>query len=395
MDPRTSNQNSIDASGEVMEYGSSNDQRMQDMEIWPSDGGGVEEYDPWTAWLYKPHTVSVLLAGACLLIWASGVFHPEITSSHDKVIPIKRGVWAMIAVFLAYCTLQAPSTILIRPHPAVWRLVHGMAVVYLVALTFLLFQKRDDARQFMKHLHPGLGNYQRDHMDLTAETLFDEFVIAHVLGWWGKAVMIRNQLLLWVLSVGFELMELTFRHMLPNFNECWWDSIWAGMHTVRYFDGKTYEWVGLSHQPSIMGKKSGCLVCSLVSLIPEFLSNWFILRKLVKFTLSSLVNHFRCGRNPLVVYWLILWWLIAIPAIREYNTYLQDRKPVKKVGAFCWLSLAICMVELLICMKFGHGLFQDPMPTWLITFWICVGISLALFLLEWSRRDHLRSIKQL
>uniref|UniRef100_A0A0D9YD91 CDP-diacylglycerol--serine O-phosphatidyltransferase n=1 Tax=Oryza glumipatula TaxID=40148 RepID=A0A0D9YD91_9ORYZ len=252
--------NSIDASGEVMEYGSSNDQRMQDMEIWPSDGGGVEEYDPWTAWLYKPHTVSVLLAGACLLIWASGVLHPEITSSHDKVIPIKRGVWAMIAVFLAYCTLQAPSTILIRPHPAVWRLVHGMAVVYLVALTFLLFQKRDDARQFMKHLHPGLGvelperSYGSDcrmyvpenptnRFINIQETLFDEFVIAHVLGWWGKAVMIRNQLLLWVLSVGFELMELTFRHMLPNFNECWWDSIWAGMHTVRYFDGKTYEWV--------------------------------------------------------------------------------------------------------------------------------------------------------
>jgi phosphatidylserine synthase 2 len=100
--------------------------------------------------------------------------------------------------------------------------------------------------------------------------LFDEFVVAHILGWWGKAVMIRNQLLLWVLSIGFELMELTFRHMLPNFNECWWDSIildilicnwfgiWAGMHTVRYFDGKTYEWVGLSRQPSIMGK-----VCSL------------------------------------------------------------------------------------------------------------------------------------
>jgi hypothetical protein len=52
---------------------------------------------------------------------------------------------------------------------------------------------------------------------------------------------------------------------------------------------------------------------------------------------------------------LILWWLIAIPTIREYNSYLQDSKPVKKVGAFCWLSLAICIVELLICMKFGHG----------------------------------------
>jgi hypothetical protein len=30
--------------------------------------------------------------------------------------------------------------VLIRPHPAIWRLVHGIAVVYLVALTFLLFQ---------------------------------------------------------------------------------------------------------------------------------------------------------------------------------------------------------------------------------------------------------------
>lgn len=32
------------------------------------------------------------------------------------------------------------NRILIRPHPAIWRLVHGMAVIYLVALTFLLFQ---------------------------------------------------------------------------------------------------------------------------------------------------------------------------------------------------------------------------------------------------------------
>lgn len=93
----------------------------------------------------------------------------------------------------------------------------------------------------------------------------------------------------------FFVLQLTFRHMLPNFNECWWDSIvldilicnwfgmilkkpcysiclaskmlwitvvivlilvgiWAGMYTVRYFDGKTYEWVGISRQPNIIGK---------------------------------------------------------------------------------------------------------------------------------------------
>jgi hypothetical protein len=36
------------------------------------------------------------------------------------------------------------------------------------------------------------------------------------------------------------------------------------MHTVRYFDGKTYEWVGLSRQPSIMGK-----VCSLKNTLTD------------------------------------------------------------------------------------------------------------------------------
>ncbi len=39
-----------------------------------------------------------------------------------------------------------------------------------------------------------------------------------------QALVIRDWAMLWVLSIGFELMELTFQHMLPNFNECWWDS---------------------------------------------------------------------------------------------------------------------------------------------------------------------------
>lgn len=184
-----------------------------------------DELDPWTAWAYKPRTITLLLIGACLLIWASGALDPEGNASDDVVTSVKRGVWAMIAVFLSYSLLQAPSTVLIRPHPAIWRLVHGMAVIYLVALTFLLFQKRDDARQFMKYLHPELGielperSYGADCRIYVADepgnrfknlyaTIFDEFVVAHILGWWGKAIMIRNQPLLWVLSIGFEMMEV-------------------------------------------------------------------------------------------------------------------------------------------------------------------------------------------
>ncbi|KAE8726058.1 CDP-diacylglycerol--serine O-phosphatidyltransferase 1 [Hibiscus syriacus] len=421
----------------------------------------IDELNPWTAWAYNPRTISLLFIGACFLM----------------------GVLVMIAVFLAYCLLRTP-TVLVRPHPAVWCLVHGMAVVYLVALTFLLFlaalkknmertcmhktlqlnnvleclsvyicchpklnkglvivalhsvfQKRDDARQLMKFLHPDLGvelperSYGADCRIYTPEnpssrfknvyeTLFDQFVLAHIFGWWGKAILIRNQQLLWVLSIGLELMEFTFRHMLSNFNACWWDSIifdiccvtgslywcelmcvvsaanmnlrfsdssvyfdnifdllvgiWAGMHTVGYFDGRTYEWIGISRQPNISGKVKQTLLQFTRAQWDRdewqpLLDPWRFIQVLslcIVFLTVELNTFFLklClwipPRNHVIVYRLILWWLIAIPTIREYSSYLQDRKPVKEVGSFCWLSFAICIIELLICIKFGHGMLQ-------------------------------------
>lgn len=85
---------------------------------------------------------------------------------------------------------------------------------------------------------------------------------------WGKAMMIRDHALLWVLSIAFEFMEITFQHWLPNFNECWWDSwildvavcncigIYAGMWTVRLFDCRyeNYNWMGISRQKTLIAK---------------------------------------------------------------------------------------------------------------------------------------------
>ncbi len=37
-----------------------------------------------------------------------------------------------------------------RPHPALWRMVHGLLVVYVLFLVFLVFQDVDDARMLLK-----------------------------------------------------------------------------------------------------------------------------------------------------------------------------------------------------------------------------------------------------
>lgn len=46
--------------------------------------------------------------------------------------------------------VHGPKTSMCRPHPAVWRMIHGVLMVYMLFLTWLLFQDVNDARSFLK-----------------------------------------------------------------------------------------------------------------------------------------------------------------------------------------------------------------------------------------------------
>lgn len=39
---------------------------------------------------------------------------------------------------------------MVRPHPAVWRFIHGVLMAYFLLLVFLLFQDVSYARQFLR-----------------------------------------------------------------------------------------------------------------------------------------------------------------------------------------------------------------------------------------------------
>lgn len=49
-----------------------------------------------------------------------------------------------------YSVVQGPTPPMVRPHPAFWRLVHGIMVVYLLFMVYLLLQNVHDARQFLR-----------------------------------------------------------------------------------------------------------------------------------------------------------------------------------------------------------------------------------------------------
>lgn len=67
------------------------------------------------------------------------------------------GVYAAIASFLAFSMIQFRDGPFIRPHPAFWRMVLGINLLYELALVFLLFQDLDSARTMMTLIDSNLG----------------------------------------------------------------------------------------------------------------------------------------------------------------------------------------------------------------------------------------------
>ena len=168
----------------------------------------------------------------------------------------KRGLIGIMISYLTYHGLQGSNTHMSRPHPALWRIVRGSFEMYFLFLVFLLFHDRDEVLKIFMNIDRALGDdleektYAEDcsiSMKAVQEKVFDEFFVAHVLGWFGKALAIRDWRLLWTYSVLFEVCEVTFKHLLRNFNECWWDAIvldvlvcnlfgmFCGMKATEYF----------------------------------------------------------------------------------------------------------------------------------------------------------------
>ena len=118
----------------------------------------------------------------------------------------------------------------------------GLMCTYSVFMTFVLVLPIEQARYVFKIFHPSQGNplaersYADDCRVFTPEhpessmfnikdAVFDVHFIAHLAGWWFKMMIIRDTKIAWIISGSFELIEISLRHWLPNFWECWWDHV--------------------------------------------------------------------------------------------------------------------------------------------------------------------------
>jgi hypothetical protein len=169
---------------------------------------GLQDIDPWTALFWAPRTVSVLACGARSpnkrslaqpLRGCAPACCTRLVRAEPPTLHVRRGgacllqrlavgrrraasggrqhakgrlcsrhaVSGSVAALRAprrreltrtrgclsrpagYSTAHGPESVLLRPHPAVWRLMHGVSVVYLTFLAFTLLQTPRGARQLM------------------------------------------------------------------------------------------------------------------------------------------------------------------------------------------------------------------------------------------------------
>ncbi|KAL6072017.1 PSS-domain-containing protein [Balamuthia mandrillaris] len=402
----------------------------------------VEETDTPLSFLYKPHTISGLAVAVAFIIYCA-FFRPHPTAEEDDPYShLRAGLGCVAVVFLLYCWIQLRDGLLVHPHPVFWRLVHGTAILYLLVLVFLLMQSEKDVQQAMRIFSPELGvkpavndklyagdcrvytPEQKDNpFSVVRATWHDVFVLAHTIGWWGKAIMFRDWRLCWVLCILWELLEYSFQHILANFHECWWDhwildvaicnfgGMALGLLTCYYLEMRRFDWTGSRLPESNFIVKAKAVVVQIgkqfspiewthyewdiFSSFGRFFSVLFLIIVTETIELSGFFLKYILWVPPehhLNIIRLLIWWLLAIPALREAYAYLTEDK-CQRLGANLWLALALCACEVAICFKFGRTLFYvwPPAPViygWSAFFFLFVLWAMLKFdVLPFFRKD--------
>lgn len=100
-------------------------------------------------------------------------------------------------------------------------------------------------------------DYATNCSDVTFKRVWshmDIFALGHFLGWAMKALLIRHHIICWYISIAWEVTEIVFAHLLPNFQECWWDAIFLdvflcnglgihfGLAICRWLEMRSFYW---------------------------------------------------------------------------------------------------------------------------------------------------------
>lgn len=286
-------------------------------------------------------------------------------------------------------------------------LLFGLFYVFLFFL--ILFSSREAMIAFFK-TERGLveenapeKNYARDcYINFFAdkqralhslqEISWDGYVISHTLGHLGVALMVRNTAAAWIISVGFELIEISLQYQIPYFKECWYDhyivdvllcnalGITAAMKLCQLLGWKLFPNIvtrQILENPLQFGK---VLVMVVVMLGYEL--NSFLYKYIFDIPLTHYFNLFR-GAG---------WILFGFAGIQDYYEDVIDSQ---KDATDLWkVGITVSLLENLIVVKHFSATFSKPFPDYvklpyaLTTSCLLIWASLVYASKKFSNNHH-------
>jgi len=243
--------------------------------------------------------------------------------------------------------------------------------------------------------------------------------VAHLLGWFGKMLIMRDWYIIWVCSIVFEFLEITFRYWLPNFWECWWDHLLLdvfGMNLLGSLFGALFlqkfavtriNWIYEPEQstlPNCGNKISGAL--SKLAPVAYEKYNWAIFSSPKKFlgvlTFVIVCLTIDCNNFFLkALYWIpadheimkfriFMWGFAALATAKEWYEYTSNVNH-NRVMAFAWMTFYTCGIEVMMTIKAGihDKLFDFSVFPWFVyLIWICFAVIIAGCLLHSYRNEQ-------
>lgn len=374
---------------------------------------------------YKPHTL--LMMFVCVVCLTYTAFTRDETRSWNN--NVYTGLIGVTIFFMIVSILTLPNGPFTRPHPSLWRCILGISIMYLLLLQFLVHQDYDTIKAAIVWLDPKMANYTVDSekeygvdcWNITWARLYahmDWFAFGHYWGWGMKALIIRHYGLLWSVSIMWELTEMVFGHLLPNFYECWWDNlvldvlvcnglgIFTGMQVCKFLEMREFKWESIKNISGAQGKFKR----ALLQFTPESFthnrwldphSGYMRLIAVIQFMLiwqmvelnTFFIKHIfpMPAEHPICVFRILLFGLISAPSTRQYYTYVTDPK-CKRIGTQCWVFIMVGFSELILVLKFGLELFSHTQIS-MMMLWLalnilvsCGGVFVSMEIYKWRHQ---------
>ncbi|MCL4122738.1 UNVERIFIED_CONTAM: hypothetical protein GTU68_009828, partial [Idotea baltica] len=299
---------------------------------------------------------------------------------------IQAGLLAGLFFFLIISVLAFPNGPFTRPHPAVWRCVFGLSVLYMLALTFAIFQDYNTVRGIFEWFFPELKNFTIDMDkgewgekcdDLTFERLwlsFDFFCFAHFAGWTLKTLLVRHYGILWTISVMWEITELASLSLRDI-------QTTSGKLKRAVLQFTPESWTAMRWLDPACTYMRFLAVCQIVVFWQVSELNTFFIKHIFEMPPD----------HPFVFLRIFLLGAMSAPSLRQYYSYVTEPR-CKRVGTQCWVYVLCVSIESLICIKFGGDVFQKTQIRNLVA-WLLVqaaGSVLCVYLCvmysRWARK---------